>query len=105
MKLEIFYNAYDLYDLKIERAVSKKDILELLIDMTSHLDLMGNGIRPVLDVEYHHLFRFKYEGPKISLKKDIKVLEYSFDDNKIILNINNKRLYLVGDPEVVLNYV
>lgn len=105
VQIQIFYNAYDLYEFKIEKAISNGDTLELLIDMQSHLDLMGNGIRPSLDVEYHHLFRFKYEGPEIALKRNIRVLEYSFNDGKIKLNLNNKELYLVSDPEVVPNYV
>lgn len=105
MKLMTFYNSYDLYELEIKSIKTDDNIVSILLDMTSHLDLMGNGIRPSLDVSYRHMFKFKYEGDKINLKKNINVTTYLLDGDKIKLGINKKTIYLISDPEVILNYV
>ena len=63
----MFYNSYDLTDLEIKFIKSHDNYVDILICMDSHLDLMGNGIRPSLDVSYNHLFVFEYSGDNIYL--------------------------------------
>ncbi len=104
MKLTTFYNSYNLFEYEILSIKGKSNKLEMLIDMDSHLDLIGNGIRPSLDVSYHHLFKFEYEGPNINISKNIKVDRYEFKCDKIELVVNGIALLLTSDAEVIRNY-
>ncbi len=105
VKIETFYDYYNLMDCNILSAISNGNELKLLLELNSHLNLMGNGIRPELDVVYKHLFVFLYEGEQVSFNKDIKVNEYSLVDGKIRLNINGVILYLTSIKEIINNYV
>lgn len=102
MKLNEFYEAYNLYEMEIIKIYSKDGFLNILINCDTHLDLMGNGIRPSFDVSYHHLFKFPYD--KLVRFNKIIVDEYKYQDGKIYLKINGKDIILDKDPEVVLNY-
>ena len=101
----MFYNSYDLTDLEIKFIKSHDNYVDILICMDSHLDLMGNGIRPSLDVSYNHLFVFEYSGDNIHLDKNIVVDLYEYKDDKIRLKISGKEIYLLKNTKVVLNYV
>ncbi len=104
MRLESFYNSFDLKENDIKKIYTKEDNLYIILDVSTHLDLMGNGIRPELNVSYEHLFVFKNNGYKLRLSKNITVEEYKYVDNKIILVVNNKTIILDSDPEVIKNY-
>lgn len=105
VKIETFYNYYDLKECNILSAISKGDELSILLELNSHLNLMGNGIRPELDVVYKHLFVFIYEGDVLHFDKDIKINEYKLLDNKILLDINDVKVYLTSIKEIINNYV
>ncbi len=105
VKIETFYDFYNLMECNVLSAKSKNNELKLLLELNSHLDLMGNGIRPSLDVSYKHLFVFTYEGDMVFFDKDIKINEYRLVDNKILLDINGVKVYLTSIKEIINNYV
>lgn len=103
MKLKAFYDAYDLKEMEILKAYTKNGMLNLLINCDTHLDLIGNGIRPSFDVSFHHLFKFKYDG-SLNIKKNISVSKYEYKDGLIYLTISGHDVVLDSDPEVIENY-
>lgn len=105
MKLKSFFDAYDLNEMEIISLTSDENKIYLLLDCNTHLDLMGNGIRPELNVSFHHMFIFNNNGYNLKFKKNIKVNEYKYENDKIILKINDNIIILDSDPEVIQNYV
>ena len=105
MKLKSFYDAYDLMEMDIISIKTVEDKLYLLLDCNTHLDLMGNGIRPEFNVSFHHMFIFKNNGYILKLNKNIRVGSYQYADDKIILEVNGTKIILDSDPEVIENYV
>lgn len=104
MNLKDFYEAYDLTDMDILKLYTKEDKIYLLLDCQTHLDLMGNGIRPAFDVSFHHMFIFKNNGYKFNFRK-INVTKYEYKEDKIYLYVSSHEIIFDSNPEVILNYV
>ncbi len=61
MTLDFFINSYDFDNFKIEKAILKDGILKIYVVINAHLDLIANGYRPELDVDYNTIIEIKVD--------------------------------------------
>ena len=61
MTLDFFINSYDFENFKIEKAILKDGILKIYVVINAHLDLIANGYRPELDVDYNTIIEIKVD--------------------------------------------
>ena len=93
MNLKFFYDNYKLDDIEVSNIHIKNNKLYLNIISNAHLELIANGYRPEMDVDYKNTFIFDINHPN---KKYKNLLEIKYD-NKLIFNIDNEILYIDND--------
>lgn len=93
MNLKFFYDNYKLDDIEVNNIHIKDNKLYLNIISNAHLELIANGYRPEMDVDYKNTFIFDINHPN---KKYKNLLEIKYD-NKLIFNIDNEILYIDND--------
>ena len=93
MNLKFFYDNYKLDDIEVNNIHIKDNKLYLNIISNAHLELIANGYRPEMDVDYKNTFIFDINH---SNKKYKNLLEIKYD-NKLIFNIDNEVLYIDND--------
>jgi len=93
VNLKFFYDNYKLDDIEVSNIHIKDNKLYLNIISNAHLELIANGYRPEMDVDYKNTFIFDINH---SNKKYKNLLEIKYD-NKLIFNIDNEILYIDND--------
>ena len=73
MTVDFFVKSYDFSEFKIKNAILKNGLLEVYVTINAHLDLIANGYRPSLDVDYDTVFVFSVsESEDVILSQMIK---------------------------------
>lgn len=95
MTVDFFIKAYDFNNFEIKKAVLNNYELTIYVTTVAHLDLIANGYRPELDVNYDTAFTFKVtkENDIISNLENFKCIY----DNKYFLVIGNKKYELASN--------
>ena len=70
MTLDFFYNNYKLSDMEIKKIFIKDNKLHLCFTQVAYLELIANGYRPEMDVEYNNEFIFDINHSDIAYKND-----------------------------------
>ncbi len=96
MTLDFFYNNYKLEDINIERIFIKDNKLHLCFSQVAYLELIANGYRPEMNVDYDNEFIFicNHKDKKYN-KNSLKKIDYNnellftLDDEIIEITDNN----------------
>ncbi len=100
MTLDFFINSYNFDEFNIEKAVLNNGVLKIYVTINAHLELIANGYRPELDVDYDTSFSFKVD-------KDNEVIDdlSSFDcykkDNFYYIEIGKYSYKLISNDILV----
>lgn len=96
MDLKFFYENYKYDEMNIKKVYIDNKELHLLFSMDVKLELIANGYRPEMDVEYDNEFIFKVNHDSVKFKSnDLLSIEYNgslifkFKNEKIIISDNN----------------
>ena len=93
MNLKFFYDNYKLEDMQVNNIYIKDNKLYLNIILNAHLELIANGYRPEMNVDYNNTFIFDINH---SNKKYKNLLDIKYD-NKLIFNVDNEILSIDKD--------
>ena len=93
MNLKFFYDNYELEDMQVNNIYIKDNKLYLNIILNAHLELIANGYRPEMNVDYNNTFIFNINH---SNKKYKNLLDIKYD-NKLIFNVDNEILSIDKD--------
>ncbi len=101
MTVDFFVKAYDFKDFKINKAILKNGLLKIYVTINAHLDLIANGYRPELDVDYDTKFI-------LSVDKDEDIISNldSFNcylDKDYYVEIGDKKYKLISRDIVIEN--
>ncbi|MBR6072386.1 MAG: hypothetical protein IKP77_06135 [Acholeplasmatales bacterium] len=96
MDLKFFYDNYKFEELNVKKLYIENNELHLLFSMDVKLELIANGYRPEMDVEYDNEFIFEVNHDNKKFKNNELVnIEYNgglifkFKNEDIIIFNNN----------------
>ncbi len=95
MTLDFFIKSYDFSNFEIKKVILKNYKLKVYVTINAHLDLIANGYRPELDVDYDTIFCFD-----VSKENDIikdKSFFKCYKNNIYYIEIGNKKYELTND--------
>lgn len=100
MTLEFFYNNYNFNDININKMFIKNNKLNIEGIYNVYLELIANGYRPEMnmDIDKTFVFNVTYHDHHFKDFKDVKLIK---EDNEYYLLINNLKLKLSGDVEII----
>lgn len=102
MTTKFFYQSYDKDELEIKGLRFISNTLEIVLEVTAHLELIANGYRPELDVK--QVLRFKFHDVSaVELEKPYTLDQIEYTDH-LVLTINNTEIHIQNemcDVEVV----
>ncbi len=95
MTVDFFIKAYDFDNFEIKKAVLNNYELTIYVTTVAYLELIANGYRPELNVNYDTAFTFKVtkENDIISNYENFKCVY----DNKYFLLIGDKKYELASN--------
>lgn len=96
MTVDFFLKAYDFNEFKIEKAVLKNGLLKIYVTINAHLDLIANGYRPELDVDYDAIFGFLVDKDNDEID-DVSSFNCLKNGNDYYLYIGKNRYRIVSD--------
>lgn len=98
MTLKFFYDNYKLSEIDIKKMYIRNNKLYLTFAQNAYLELIANGYRPEMNVEYNNTFIFNVNHLDKKYKKDdLKDIKY---DNNLIFVLANENIELFGDIEI-----
>lgn len=100
MTIDFFLNHYSFNDFVINKVVLKNHTLKLYVTINAHLDLIANGYRPELDVDYDTIFSFKVNRESYEFKKLDKFNCYT-ENEKYYISLDNNKFEIVSDEIMV----
>lgn len=95
MTVDFFVKSYDFSEFKIKNTILKNGLLEVYVTINAHLDLIANGYRPSLDVDYDTVFVFN-----VAESEDIITNFDNFNcyfDGDYFVQIGNKKYKLISN--------
>lgn len=95
MDLKFFYDNYKYDEFTVNKIYIKDNKLYLDIILNAHLELIANGYRPEMDVDYDNIFIFDINHQDKKYKKD-DLLDIKYDGNLIII-LKNEELVIEND--------
>ena len=96
MTVDFFINAYDFNEFKIEKAILKDGLLKIYVTINAHLDLIANGYRPELDVDYNTIFEFKVDKDNDSIE-DISSFNCYLDEKNYYIEIGKNKYKIISN--------
>ena len=100
MTIDFFLNHYSFNDFVINKVVLKNHTLKLYVTINVHLDLIANGYRPELDVDYDTIFSFKVNCESYEFKKLDKFNCYT-ENEKYYISLDNNKFEIVSNEIMV----
>ena len=100
--VDFFIKAYDFNDFIIKNAILKDGFLEIYVTINAHLDLIANGYRPSLDLDYDTVFSFMV-NEKSDIITDFNNFNCYLDNNDCYVAIGNKKYKLISNEIIVKN--
>lgn len=98
MNLKFFYDNYKLDDIQVNSIYIKDNKLYLNVIQNAHLELIANGYRPEMNVDYNNTFIFNIEKHNHKYNSE-SVKEIRYEDNKLIFILDGEEL-IISDNEV-----
>lgn len=98
MNLKFFYDNYRLDDIQVNSIYIKDNKLYLNVIQNAHLELIANGYRPEMNVDYNNTFIFSVEHHNHKYNNDA-VKEIKYEDNKLAFVLNDEEL-VISNNEV-----
>ena len=98
MNLKFFYDNYKLDDIQVNSIYIKDNKLYLNVIQNAHLELIANGYRPEMNVDYNNTFIFNIEQHNHKYNSE-SVKEIRYEDNKLIFILDGEEL-IISDNEV-----
>ncbi len=99
MTLKFFYDNYKYEEMDVKKVYIENNQLHLLFSMDVKLELIANGYRPEMDVEYDNEFVFLVKHINKKYKPDDLIgIEYN---NALVFKFKNEDI-VINDDEVVV---
>ena len=95
MTLDFFYKNYKLEDINIHKLFIKDNKLHLAFSTVAYLELIANGYRPEMDVEYNNEFIFDINHSDIVYKND-DVIDILYDGN-LVFKLKNEDIVITNN--------
>lgn len=93
MNLKFFYDNYKLDDIQVNSIYIKDNKLYLNVIQNAHLELIANGYRPEMNVDYNNIFIFNIEKHNHKYNSE-SVKEIRYEDNKLIFILDDEELII-----------
>lgn len=93
MTLDFFYKNYKLEDININKIFIKDNKFHLAFKTTAYLELIANGYRPEMDVEYNNEFIFNINHSDIEYQAD-ELIDILYENNKLIFKLKNEDIVI-----------
>ena len=95
MTLDFFYKNYKLEDINIHKLFIKDNKLHLAFGAVAYLELIANGYRPEMDVEYNNEFIFDVNHSDIEYKND-DLIDILYDGN-LVFKLKNEDIIITNN--------
>lgn len=99
MTVDFFVKSYDFSEFKIKNAILENGLLEVYVTINAHLDLIANGYRPSLDLDYDTVFVFSVSESEDVISNFDKFNCYL--DGDYYVEIGDKKYKLISKDIVV----